>query len=897
MANSTTRKINIQINGKEIINTISSIKKEKQNLIRELNKMTVGSKEYNEQIKKIKDVDKHIENHYQNLRKTDSALSKMGASMKSMAGLAGLAFGADMLVDFGKELFKSGTEMETLGKKAATVFGETMPQITEEARKHAHQMGLTKGQYIDAAAAIQDVLIPMQFQRDEAANISSNLVNLSGALSEWTGGQKSAQEVSQILSKAMLGEREQLKGLGIVIQEADVKARLLEKGLNKLTGASLQQAKAAATLELITEKSSDAQAQYAENSDSLVRKQAEMAAKFEEVKEAMATALIPVFHRLMDAVEPTIDTVVEVVETFQKGEKQTTTFGKTLSLLGKLFSTIWDRLQPLGSLFSSIVNVLTGDFSLAFEYAKLSMVGFTNNAIKNWNILADLMGKDSFKFELFDEQAIQDNIDKLEEAAKKANDVQNSIKNPNTETKTSETKTFTTDNVRKESVKTDDKAVKKLEREQEKLNKVIQKFQDERHKAQLDANEKELFEIEKKFQKEIELAKSLGQAGIEQKLELEDLMHQALEEKKDEQYAAELERREEEHLEAAAAKEAKFWEDFEAEKQRDLDAYLLKQEYLKEREEERMEAEEALREATTSAQELAAEELDKHYAELLKKANKYGLDTTALEKKWVIDQAKQRDAAFQERMNTHSQNIGNLQSILTSAMEIIGSKSKEAVILQKALAITQIAIDTARGISSAIAAGAGLPFPANLPAIASGVAAVLGGIAQAKAVMKSIPEATQRKKGGFAQVRGADDKKIYNAKMLEVSKTGYLPNYPVLTPSGVLASEEGREYFISNPDLQNPIVLKHVEAIENIRTGATEQKKDGGFTNTDSLTPPAFVPIEKEPNQLILEKLSSIERLLRQGGIFAKIDDETTIDIFRKFDEINSASGFTIRNR
>ena len=55
------------------------------------------------------------------------------------------------------------------------------------------------------------------------------------------------------------------------------------------------------------------------------------------------------------------------------------------------------------------------------------------------------------------------------------------------------------------------------------------------------------------------------------------------------------------------------------------------------------------------------------------------------------------------------------------------------------MALAEIAIQTAIGISRAIAAGAGLLFPANIPAIASGVAAVVSGIGSAKAALSSVP--------------------------------------------------------------------------------------------------------------------------------------------------------------
>jgi len=65
---------------------------------------------------------------------------------------------------------------------------------------------------------------------------------------------------------------------------------------------------------------------------------------------------------------------------------------------------------------------------------------------------------------------------------------------------------------------------------------------------------------------------------------------------------------------------------------------------------------------------------------------------------------------------------------------------KEQAKKEKAAALMQIGVDTARGISAAVAAGSGIPFPGNLAAIASGVAAVLAGIAQAAGILGAQPE-------------------------------------------------------------------------------------------------------------------------------------------------------------
>lgn len=54
---------------------------------------------------------------------------------------------------------------------------------------------------------------------------------------------------------------------------------------------------------------------------------------------------------------------------------------------------------------------------------------------------------------------------------------------------------------------------------------------------------------------------------------------------------------------------------------------------------------------------------------------------------------------------------------------------------KRKIALAEIAIDTAKGVAAAVASGAALPFPANIPAIISGVAAVLANAATAAGII------------------------------------------------------------------------------------------------------------------------------------------------------------------
>lgn len=225
-----------------------------------------------------------------------------------------VAQGARAAFRFGQELFNLGNELDTMQKKAETVFGASLGDITSWADEVNESLGISKESVVGLATNMSDLLKPMGFTGEEAANMSKEMIDLSGALSAWSGGTVDAAQVSEILTKAMLGERDQLKSLGIAISEADVQRKLAEKGQEGLTGAALEQAKALATQELIMEKSTDAQTAWADGTMDSVKAQNESKAAMEDAKASLAKGLVPVFQFgaevLTDVVIPAIGSLV-----------------------------------------------------------------------------------------------------------------------------------------------------------------------------------------------------------------------------------------------------------------------------------------------------------------------------------------------------------------------------------------------------------------------------------------------------------------------------------------------------------------------------------------------------------------------------------------------------------
>jgi hypothetical protein len=146
----------------------------------------------------------------------------------------------------------------------------------------------------------------------------------------------------------------------------------------------------------------------------------------------------------------------------------------------------------------------------------------------------------------------------------------------------------------------------------------------------------------------------------------------------------------------------------------------------------------------------------------------------------AIDRKKQSEAAYTKFLQAEQmmryQTVANVFGQLSALAE---EQSDE----QKAFGLLQIALSSGVGVAEAVKAGAGLVFPANLIAIASGVSAVLAGIAQAKSLL------------GFA----------------EGGWTGPGDKYK---PAGIVHADE---YVTPKRVVNSPAARPHIAALESMR--------------------------------------------------------------------------------
>ena len=325
------------------------------------------------------------------LGKFSSKVGTVSANVVKGFGVMGAAAGG-LAVVVGKQLFDVGEELTALDQKIGTVFsGDSLDTVTGWADEVAARMGLTSTQAAGLAANAGDLLKPMGFTADEAANMSTEIIGLAGALSEWSGGQRSVEETADILSKALLGERDSLKSLGISINQAEVDQRALTIAQQDGRDAITAQDKALATQALILEKSTDAQEAYAAGGNKLTAAQNRLKAAFGELQERLARKLLPLFAKAADI-------VVELIEVFEDDG-----LGGVISNVSKRVRLAWpeirtqlgvwargfvDWIRQVGPPFFSALGSLLVDFGKWFINDALPVIinkpGEWANAFIDW---------------------------------------------------------------------------------------------------------------------------------------------------------------------------------------------------------------------------------------------------------------------------------------------------------------------------------------------------------------------------------------------------------------------------------------------------------------------------------------------------------------------------------
>lgn len=239
--------------------------------------------------------------------RSGGALAGGLAGMAGKAGVAGAAIAAVGVAAIGaaKGLATTNAAVGLFQQnllKSKSVFKGQTDEMRKWARAHRADFGGSTQDVMNYATSLQDLIVPMGFGRKQATSMTKDFASLVPVLTAWDKAGRSSAEITDIMSAALTGEREELKSLGVTISQDMVNSQIeLMRSQGKLTGATDEQASALATMELLYQKTGDAQKAFANNSDTVARRTQALKADVAQLRDNGLKILLDVWNGVTEA--------------------------------------------------------------------------------------------------------------------------------------------------------------------------------------------------------------------------------------------------------------------------------------------------------------------------------------------------------------------------------------------------------------------------------------------------------------------------------------------------------------------------------------------------------------------------------------------------------------------
>ena len=207
---------------------------------------------------KVTQAVKNLKNVQKGLGDTGKKANKMGDIFKQLAGPLALGAVVAGAIRLGKSFSKAASDAAEIGSKYNTIFRDITGQANEMAESFANDFGLASSTSKELLGNTADLLTGLGFTQQGALDLSGQVNTLAADLASFSNFAGGTTGASEALTKALLGEAESAKALGIVINQNTKEYKDAIRFYTEVEGLTLLQAKAFTALQFATEQSGNA---------------------------------------------------------------------------------------------------------------------------------------------------------------------------------------------------------------------------------------------------------------------------------------------------------------------------------------------------------------------------------------------------------------------------------------------------------------------------------------------------------------------------------------------------------------------------------------------------------------------------------------------------------------
>lgn len=252
------------------------------------------------------------------LDQTTPKVDRLGNALSKMEKMAGIgyklsfAFTAPLTLLGGMAL-KTASDAEESLNKFDVIFGPVLQKASADVDMLDKKFGLTGTSARQMMGSTGDLLKGFGFSADNALKLSTEVQKLSVDVASFSNVEGGAARVSSAMTKAMLGEREMLKEMGIAILEEDVKLEMNKMKKEGVVFATERMAKAQATLNIALDQSAHRLGDFANTEASFANQTRMLHDEFWELVQLFGKEMIPVALELTtNVLRPLVEQLSEM---------------------------------------------------------------------------------------------------------------------------------------------------------------------------------------------------------------------------------------------------------------------------------------------------------------------------------------------------------------------------------------------------------------------------------------------------------------------------------------------------------------------------------------------------------------------------------------------------------
>ena len=271
----------------------------------------------------IEDIQQKLSTVQKSVGKTQSAFSKIGGGIakvgKGIAVAGAAVSGAAALI--GKKSLDAAAYVEEMENKFNVVFSNTSSAMDAWATDFANAIGRNNTEIKTAISNQADLMIGMGMSEEAAGDLAKQYTTLAYDLASFNN--VSDEQAIEAMTKALMGETEMMKSLGVNLSETTMEQSEFVKASGKAWKAMTMEEKAQMRL-LEAQKQSvnaigDAERSAASYTNQLKRLQANV----QQVYEKIGKYLLPIFTPLVSKMGDAAQVVGDVIEKFGKAWQET----------------------------------------------------------------------------------------------------------------------------------------------------------------------------------------------------------------------------------------------------------------------------------------------------------------------------------------------------------------------------------------------------------------------------------------------------------------------------------------------------------------------------------------------------------------------------------------------